>query len=215
MVSQPAKLQRKPNLVLFLPDQQRADTIACYGGVKVHAPNLNKLASESVVFERAYVTHPVCTPSRSSLMTGTWPHINGCTRNSVPLDRRFHVFPEFMEDKDYRAAYIGKWHLGEEGPVGRGFEEWVSTDDHGDYTNFLISEGITPGKQNGRFSELAISNLPIELSRPKFLERHACEFIEKHRGDPFILVVGFVEPHSPSMKRPRFLRTKIFRCVIV
>jgi arylsulfatase A-like enzyme len=189
--------QRKPNLVLFLPDQQRADAIACYGGVNVHAPNLNKLASESVVFRRAYVTHPVCTPSRSSLMTGTWPHINGCTRNSVPLDRRFRVFPELMKDKDYRTAYIGKWHLGEEGPVGRGFEEWVSTDDHGDYTNFLVSNGIAPDKQNGRFSELAISNLPIDLSRPKFLERRACEFIEKHRGDPFILVVGFVEPHSP------------------
>ena len=189
--------QRKPNLVLFLPDQQRADTIACYGGVKVHASNLNKLASESVVFERAYVTHPVCTPSRSSLMTGTWPHTNGCTRNSVPLDRWFRVFPELMEDRDYRAAYIGKWHLGEEGPAGRGFDEWISTDHHGDYTNFLASNGIKPDKQDGRFSELAISNLPIELSRPKFLERHACEFIEEHRGDPFILVVGFVEPHSP------------------
>jgi arylsulfatase A-like enzyme len=187
---------RKANLVLFLPDQQRADTIACYGGAKVHAPNLNKLASESVVFERTYVTHPVCTPSRSSLMTGTWPHTNGCTRNSVSLDRRFRVFPELMEDRDYRAAYIGKWHLGEEGPIGRGFEEWISTDDHGDYTNFLVSRGIAPDKQN-RFSELAISNLPIELSRPKFLEKHACEFIEKHQRDPFILVVGFVEPHSP------------------
>jgi arylsulfatase A-like enzyme len=188
---------RKPNLVLFLPDQQRTDTIACYGGEKVHAPNLNKLASQCVVFERAYVTHPVCTPSRSSLMTGTWPHTNGCTRNSVPLDRRFRVFPELMEDRDYRAAYIGKWHLGEEGPAGRGFDEWISTDDHGDYTKFLVSKGITPDKQNGRFSELAISNLPIELSRPRFLEGCACEFIEKHRGDPFILVVGFVEPHSP------------------
>src|SRR2546423_6946563 len=189
--------QRKPNLVLFLPDQQRADTLACYGGVKVHAPNLNKLASESVAFERSYVTHPVCTPSRSSLMTGTWPHVNGCIRNSVPLDRRFLVFPELMKDRDYRAAYIGKWHLGEEGPVGRGFDEWISTDDHGDYTNFLISKGITPDRQNGRFSEVAISNLPVELSRPKFLERHACKFIEKNREDPFILVVGFVEPHSP------------------
>ena len=188
---------RKPNLVLFLPDQQRADTIACYGGVKVHAPNLNKLASESVIFERTYVTHPVCTPSRSSLMTGTWPHTNGCTGNSVPLDRRFRVFPELMEDRNYRAAYIGKWHLGEEGPIGRGFDEWISTDDHGDYTNFLISESIMPDKQNGRFSELAISNLPIELSRPKFLEKSACEFIEKHQREPFILVVGFVEPHSP------------------
>src|SRR5437868_9933897 len=104
--------QRKPNLILFLPDQQRADTLARYGGMKIHAPNLNKLASESVIFERAYVTHPVCTPSRSSLMTGTWPHINGCTRNSVPLDRQFRVLPELMEDKDYRSAYIGKWHLG-------------------------------------------------------------------------------------------------------
>lgn len=189
--------QRKPNLVFFLPDQQRADTIACYGGVKVHAPNLNKLASESAVFERTYVTHPVCTPSRSSLMTGTWPHINGCTRNSVPLDRRLLVFPELMEDRDYRAAYIGKWHLGEEGAAGRGFDEWISTDDHGDYTNFLISKGITPDKQNGRFSEFAISNLPVELSRPKFLENCACEFIEKHQRNAFILVVGFVEPHSP------------------
>src|SRR5207247_4785767 len=102
--------------------------------------------------------------------------------------------------------------------IGRGFEEWISTDDparsatparnasdadgalqagHGDYTNFLASKGIRPDKPNGRFSELVISNLPLELSRPKFLEKHACEFIEKHQRDPFILVVGFVEPHSP------------------
>src|SRR5215468_6419236 len=188
---------RRPNLILFLPDQQRADTLACYGGAKVHAPNLNKLASESVIFERAYVTHPVCTPSRSSLMTGTWPHINGCTRNSVPLDPRFRVFPEVMHDQDYRTAYIGKWHLGEDGPVGRGFAHYISTDGHGDYSNFLISKSITPDKGNGRFSETAISNLPIELSRPKFLEKHACDFIEKHQRDPFILVVAFVEPHSP------------------
>jgi arylsulfatase A-like enzyme len=189
--------ERKPNLLLLLPDQQRADTISCYGGIKVYAPNLNKLASESVAFERAYVTHPVCTPSRSSLMTGTWPHINGCTRNNVPLDRRFRVFPELMEDRDYRTAYIGKWHLGEEGPAGCGFQQWISTDDHGDYVNFLVSAGVAPDKPNGRFSKLAISNLPLELSRPKFLEKHACEFIEKHHRDPFILVVGFVEPHSP------------------
>src|SRR2546421_9650756 len=121
MVSQPAKLPRKPNLIVFLPDQQRADTIACYGGKKGHAPNLNKLAAESVVFERAYVTHPVCTPSRSALMTGTWPHINGCTRNSVPLDRRFCGFPELMQDKGYCTPFVGKRHLGGGGPPRRGF----------------------------------------------------------------------------------------------
>jgi arylsulfatase A-like enzyme len=189
--------QRKPNLILFLPDQQRADTIACYGGKKVHAPNLNKLAADSVVFERAYITHPVCTPSRSSLMTGTWPHINGCTRNSVALDRRFRVFAELIGDKDYRTAYMGKWHLGADGPARRGFQQWVSTEEPGDYTNFLVSAGLTADGKNEAFSELAISNLPVELSRPKFLEKHACEFIEKHFRDPFILVIAFVEPHSP------------------
>ena len=188
---------RKPNLILFLPDQQRADTLACYGGLKVHAPNLNKLASESVAFERTYVTHPVCTPSRSSLMTGTWPHVNGCTHNSVPLDRRFRVFPELMQDRDYLTAYTGKWHLGEDGPGSRGFQQYVSTDGHGDYTKFLLSNGLVPDKSNERFSEVAISNLPVELSRPKFLEKHACDFIEKHQRDPFILVIAFVEPHSP------------------
>ena len=189
--------ERKPNLILFLPDQQRADTIACYGGVKVHAPNLNKLAAESVVFKRTYVTHPVCTPSRSSLMTGTWPHTNGCTRNSVALDRRFRSFAELVNDKDYRTAYLGKWHLGEDGPARRGFQQWISTEEPGDYTNFLVSAGLIPDEKNGAFSELAISNLPVKLSRPKFLEKHACEFIEKHFRDPFILVVAFVEPHSP------------------
>src|SRR5476649_724866 len=70
--AQPAKLSRKPNLLVFLPDQQRADTLACYGDGKMHAPNLNKFASQSVIFQQACITHPVCTPSRSSLMTGTW-----------------------------------------------------------------------------------------------------------------------------------------------
>src|SRR5262249_17836972 len=59
------------------------------------------------------------------------------------------------------------------------------------------SKGISPDKRDGRFSELAISNLPVELSRPRFLQKRACEFIERHQGEAFILVVGFVEPHSP------------------
>ena len=156
MISLPAKLRRKPNLIVFLPDQQRADTIACCGGEKVHAPNLNKLASESVVFSRAYVTHPVCTPSRSSLMTGMWPHTTGCTKNSVTLDPRFSVLPQLLEDKDYRAAYMGKWHLGRAGFPQRGFGEWISTEQGGHYGRFLVSTGLTPDREDGDFSELAI-----------------------------------------------------------
>src|SRR5689334_3076913 len=73
----------KPNLVVFLPDQQRPDTLAYYGGSGVFSPNLNKLATQSFVFQNTYVTDPLCTPSRSSLLTGTWPHVNGCTRNNL------------------------------------------------------------------------------------------------------------------------------------
>src|SRR5438132_12954635 len=199
MVSLPAKLRRKPNLIVFLPDQQRADTIACCGGEKVHAPNLNKLAFESVVFQRAYVTHPVCVPSRSSIMTGMWPHNNGCTRNSVVLAPRFRVLSELVADSDYRTAYFGKWHLGNETHAQRGFEDWLSVRNRPgtDYHAFLKSKGIKPDRPTGGYTTIKISNLPLELSRPKFLERHACDFIEKHQRDPFILVVAFVEPHSP------------------
>jgi len=187
----------KPNLIVFLTDQQRIDTLACYGNGNVHAPNLNRLASESVIFDRVYVTQPLCTPSRASLLTGMWPHSTGCTRNSVALDRRHLTFVELLQDRDYDSAYMGKWQLGDETKPQRGFRHWVSTEGISDYSRFLLSRGYIPDKPNGTFSERAVSELPLEASKPKFLEQHACEFIEKHHQEPFILFVSFVEPHSP------------------
>ncbi len=132
-------------------------------------------------------------------MTGMWPHNSGCTRNTVTLAPRFKVLTELIADSDYRTAYFGKWHLGNETEAQRGFENWVSVRNRPgtDYHAFLQAKGIAPDKENGGYTTVMVSGLPLELSKPKFLERHACEFIEKHRRDPFILVVGFVEPHSP------------------
>ncbi|PYL30522.1 MAG: hypothetical protein DMF45_02190 [Verrucomicrobia bacterium] len=197
MTSQPAHLPRKRNLIVFLPDQQRTDTIACYGGGWAHSPNLGKLASESVVFDRAYVTQPVCSPSRASLMSGLWPHTTGCTQNGSALNPQFRVLPQLLEDNGYRTAYMGKWHLGPEELVRRAFQVRISTQGDSGYSEFLVSNGLTPDRKEGGFSELTVSNLPLELSQPKFLEARACEFIEQHRRHPFILVVAFVEPHSP------------------
>src|ERR1041384_178141 len=185
---------RKPNLVIFLPDQQRADTIV---NPKVHAPTLTKLASESIVFERAYVTQPVCSPSRASLMTGLWPHTAGCTQNGGEIDKKFRVLPELIGDSDYQTGYIGKWHLGPKGLNDRAFHERVSVLGASDYSEFLVSKGLKPDRKEGGFSELTVSNLPVELSQPKFLETRACEFIERNRERPFLLVVAFVEPHTP------------------
>jgi len=196
MTAQKDPTRSKFNVVMFLPDQQRADTLACYGNSKVHAANLNKLAAESVVFERAYVTQPVCSPSRASLMTGLWPHMSGCTNNGFTLDSRYATLPQLIGD-GYRTGYIGKWHLRDEPPTKRGFRDWVSVEGVSDYSKFLVRKGLVPDHEKGGFSALTVSNLPLELSRPKFVEHHACEFIRRNRKRPFILVVGFVEPHSP------------------
>ena len=86
-----------PNILFIFTDQQRADTMACYGNELIDTPNLNALANRSFVFENAYVSSPICTPSRSTIMTGTWPHTNGCIKNnSLPLgsfdpDHRRHA----------------------------------------------------------------------------------------------------------------------------
>jgi len=120
---------RKPNLLFIWTDEQRADTMAVYGNTKIHAPNLNRLADESVVFERAYVTQPVCTPNRSAVMTGLWPHTSGCIRNNIPLPAEIPCLPEILNDPDYRTAYMGKWHLGDEIFAQHAFQEWVSMED--------------------------------------------------------------------------------------
>jgi arylsulfatase A-like enzyme len=197
MPPQSSRRSDRPNLIVFLPDQQRADTIACYGNGKTHSPSLERLASEAVIFNRAYVTQPVCSPSRSSLMTGVWPHTTGVTRNNIALRPQFRVLPELLERNDYRTGYFGKWHLGNEAVPQRGFEQWISTEGVSDYSGFLIDEGLEPDGQDSSFSTLAISNLPVALSKPRFLERRACKFIHDHRHDPFILFVAFAEPHSP------------------
>lgn len=203
------KIGKKTNLLVLLPDQVRADIINDIAASGVHAPNIRKLMSESVVFERAYVTHPVCTPSRASLLTGTWPHQNGCRNNKSILPEQFRCLPEMVADSDYRTAYFGKWNLGDEFTPQHGFEEWASIEEifkgarnklgwqTSDYTNFLEAKGFKPDHRGKYFSLKFPTKLPFKLSKTKFLETKACEFIERHRDEPFIAFVSFLEPHPP------------------
>lgn len=209
--AQPAKLPPKPNLIVFLPDQLRADTVIGESASAVHAPNIHKLASQSTIFERAYVTQPICAPSRSSLLSGTWPHQTGCLNNGGVLPKKFQCLPEMLADPDYRCAYFGKWHLGDEFSTQHGFVEWLSIDEYfkssstpdhkiegvSDYTKFLISKGYKPNKRGKYFSNKFPAKLPFELSKPKLLETHACEFLERRAKEPFVLFISFHEPHPP------------------
>lgn len=119
----------KPNLLVFLPDELRADLIVGESAGSLHAPHLHQLASESVIFERAYITHPICSPSRSSLLTGTWPHQTGCMDNAGVLPTKFRCLPEMVGDSAYRTGYFGKWHLGDEFFPQHGFQKWASIED--------------------------------------------------------------------------------------
>jgi len=201
----------KPNLLFIWTDQQRADTMAAYGNTRFHVPAMNRLAAESIVFDRAYVTQPVCTPSRSSVMTGLWPHTNGCLHNNIRLTPEAKTLPEILQDASYRTGYFGKWHLGDEVFPQRGFEEWAAIEDgiyqshysegrdknaRSAYHHFLIRQGYTPDSKQG-FSRKAITKFPIEHSKPSFLAQEASRFILKHRAEPWLLYVNFLEPHTP------------------
>ncbi len=202
--------QGKPNLLFLWTDQQRPWTMAAYGNERIHTPNLNKLSGESFVFERTYVTQPVCTPSRSSVMTGLWPHTSGLTMNNIPLPDEIPCFPELIQDSGYRTAYMGKWHLGDEIFEQHGFQERKSSEEYqryfrphrpkdrkSDYWSFLKNLGYEPDEASGYFSRSFASNLPIEHCKPKFLEISACDFLRRCKNDPFILYVNFLEPHTP------------------
>jgi arylsulfatase A-like enzyme len=203
--------KRKPNLLFLWTDQQRFDTMAVYGNDVIQVPNLNKLADESIVFKRAYVSQPVCTPARSTVMTGLWPHQNGCAANNIPLKKETKCFPELIDDPDYKTAYMGKWHLGDEICAQHGFDEWEAIEDgyikhysdscdknsRSSYHHFLVEHGYEPDISKGIFSRGFAARRPIEHCKPTFLEESARDFIERNRENPFMLYVNFLEPHTP------------------
>jgi arylsulfatase A-like enzyme len=200
----------KPNLLFTLCDELRADTMEVYGNNDLRVPNLNKLASESAAFQYNYVSQPVCTPSRATILTGLWPHTCGCTELNIPLKSATKCVPELVADSDYRTGYFGKWHLGDEVFAQHGFEEWISIEDmyhpyfsagrdknaKSTYWHYLKSLNHQPGK-DGYFSRNFTRSLPFHHSKPKFLQEKACDFLRRRQKDPFILYVSFLAPHMP------------------
>ena len=220
-----AVLDKKKNLVFICSDQQRTDTMQCYGNDWVKAPNLNLLATQSYVFENSYVTQAVCTPARATMMTGLYPHSAGVIRNNTPgrsgstLSPHTKCLPEMVPD-DYVTAYFGKWHLGDDLNRQHGFDHWVSVEDardeldkpisykredrslKSDYFQYLENLGYEPeGFYEGHtsFTPKQRSQLPAQHSMSNFLGDEAYAFLQNHSGSdrPFILYVMMFEPHPP------------------
>ncbi len=198
------------NLIFMFTDEQKASTMSAYGNHRIETPNLDRLASQSCVFENAYVTQPVCTPSRSSILTGLYPHTNGCIANNIPLPQESKCFPEMLPQGKYATGYDGKWHLGDEIFAQHGFDEWKSIEDlyrryyrpyrdrdsRSTYHRFLIDSGFKP-RDGDLFGRGECARLPEDYTKAAYVAKEACDFIETHRREEFVLFVNFLEPHMP------------------
>ena len=99
------------NILWICTDQQRFDTLGCTGNEWVHTPNLDRLASEGVLFENAYAQSPVCAPSRGSFLTGRYPRTCGPRQNGQDIDAKERLLPRILADNGYYCGLAGKLHL--------------------------------------------------------------------------------------------------------
>lgn len=102
---------RRPNFVIFITDQQRADHLGCYGNPVVRTPHIDGLARDGVRFTRFHVATPICQPNRAALVTGQMPSVNGVRQNGIPLDLDSVTFADVLRESGYRTGYIGKAHF--------------------------------------------------------------------------------------------------------
>lgn len=183
----------RPNIVLVMTDQQRVDSLGCYGNRFVETPRIDRLAAEGVVFDRAFTPFPVCTPARASMWTGVYPHTHGIESNVYGVDNLFAevgrirrtVFHD-LQDAGYSTAYFGKWHLGEKDPGC--FDVWDGFNSRGGhwvdgYQSF----------QGGTW-------------RPTVQTDRCIEFLksDKAREKPFVMVQSYYPPHHPYTAPQKF-----------
>jgi N-sulfoglucosamine sulfohydrolase len=104
--------QQRPNIILIIADDVSWDDIGCYGNTAIRTPNLDRMAAEGIRFTNVFVTSSSCSPSRSSIITGRYPHNTGAAELHTPLPAHLTYFPELLKRSGYYTAQLGKWHEG-------------------------------------------------------------------------------------------------------
>lgn len=146
-----------PNLLIVLADEWRAQATGYHSDPNVRTPAIDRLAAGSVSFEHAVSGHPVCCPTRASLMTGQFPLTHGVFLNDEELKPKGKTLGQVFAGAGYRTGYIGKWHLygSPQGNYERrlayippdrrfGFEYWKACECTHDYNHSLYYEGDDP-----------------------------------------------------------------------
>ena len=110
-------MTRRPNFLVFMTDQQRADHLGCYGNDIVQTPNIDRLAAQGTRFDNFFVANPICQPNRAALATGQLTSVNGCRRNGIPLGLDCTTYADVLRASGYQTGLIGKAHFQNVSPV--------------------------------------------------------------------------------------------------
>src|SRR3712207_6102644 len=126
----------RPNILFIMSDDHAAHAMSCYGSRINTTPQLDRIADGGMRLDNCFCTNAICTPSRATILTGTYNHVNGVTTLATPMDNDALTFPKLLQQHGYQTAIFGKWHLGE-GPqyCPTGFDDWAVLPGQGLYHN--------------------------------------------------------------------------------
>lgn len=191
----------RPNIIVVLTDDHGYADLGCQGVVDdVRTPHLDRLASEGVRFTQGYVTAPICGPSRAGLLTGRYQQRMGVETNSdLPFELNTVPFPERLRLAGYRTGMTGKLHLplkevkGGEDPRKWGFDEYAMR--AGDFIQAPKRRLCTHDPEGNKLPGQRW--MEIEGYRLDMTSDFAVRFIDRNHGQPFLLYVSYLGPHTP------------------
>lgn len=197
-------MKKGKKVILIMTDSTRYDMVGCYGNEGMKTPNLDKLASEGLRFERAYSCQPVCGPARAALFTGQYPHSCGSFTNCYALGDNVKTIGQRLRDGGVHTAYIGKYHIdgGDYFGLGRCPDGWDS--DYWYDMRCYLEELTEEERLLSRQDSLDRSLVDEEFTFGHRVCSRAVDFLEKHGDEDFFLTVSLDEPHGPSLYPARF-----------
>ncbi|MEV4729838.1 sulfatase [Saccharopolyspora sp. NPDC049426] len=175
----------RTNIVFIMSDDHAAHAISAYGSRVNTTPHLDRIADEGMRMDGTYCTNAICSPSRATILTGTYSHINGVSSIWTEMDYRVPTFVEVLRDSGYATALFGKWHLGEHWrSLPRGFDEWKIFPGQGDYVDPEMIDATGASTVPGYATDIVTDQ--------------AIDWLDNRDQDkPFCMMVHHKAPHRP------------------